>query len=49
MDPKQRSLLNVSIEDAVLAEREVSILMGESTHTRKIWINDHIDFEINDN
>lgn len=48
MNPETRQLLCVSIQDAALAERRVSVLMGEGTNTRKIWINENIDFELND-
>lgn len=46
MDPENRKLIQVSIEDAALTERRVSILMGEDASKRKEWINDNVDFEL---
>jgi topoisomerase-4 subunit B len=34
----------VSIEDAVLAERRVSELMGDNASVRKIWIDNNVEF-----
>lgn len=48
MNPETRQLIRVSLENAVQAERRVTVLMGESTNTRKIWINDNIDFSLED-
>lgn len=48
MNPQTRQLIRVSLENAVQAERRVTVLMGESTNTRKIWINDNIDFSLED-
>lgn len=48
MNPETRQLVRVSLENAVQAERRVTVLMGESTNTRKIWINDNIDFSLED-
>lgn len=44
MDPKTRQLIKVSLENAVEAERRVTTLMSEGTNTRKIWINENVDF-----
>ncbi len=46
MDPENRQLIQVSIEDAALTERRVSILMGEDSNKRKEWITDNVDFEL---
>ena len=46
MNPDTRQLIQVSIEDAALTERRVSILMGEDSSKRKEWINDNVDFEL---
>ncbi|WP_027119497.1 DNA topoisomerase IV subunit B [[Mycoplasma] testudinis] len=48
MDPKTRQLVRVSLENAVEAERRVTVLMGEGTNTRKIWINENVDFSMED-
>lgn len=45
MDPETRQLIKVSIEDAALTERRVSILMGDDSSKRKEWITDNVDFD----
>ena len=49
MDPLKRSLIKVSINDAALAEKRVSVLMGDKVEPRKEWINENVDFSIQDN
>ena len=49
MDPKTRSLIKVSITDIALAEKRVSILMGDKVEPRKEWIEENIDFSLQDN
>ncbi|MEB3101344.1 DNA topoisomerase IV subunit B [Ferviditalea candida] len=44
MDPEQRTLLRVQIEDAAKAERRVSTLMGDKVDPRKRWIIENVDF-----
>jgi topoisomerase-4 subunit B len=44
MDPEQRKLYKVQIEDATKAERRVSTLMGDKVDPRKRWIIDNVDF-----
>ncbi|QMT98265.1 DNA topoisomerase IV subunit B [Mycoplasma tullyi] len=46
MDPAKRQLIQVSIQNAVQAERKVSILMGDDASIRKNWINENVDFSI---
>ena len=46
MDPETRQLIQVSIEDAALTERRVSVLMGDDSSKRKDWITDNVDFEM---
>ncbi len=41
MDPEHRTLLKVSIEDAIQAERMFSILMGEEVEPRREFIEKH--------
>ncbi len=48
MDPASRSLIRVGINDGVLAERRVSVLMGEKAEPRKRWIEDNISFTLED-
>ena len=49
MDPKTRSLIKVSINDALLAEKRVSVLMGDKVDPRKDWIEENIEFSLEDN
>ncbi|MCL2403466.1 MAG: DNA topoisomerase (ATP-hydrolyzing) subunit B [Coriobacteriia bacterium] len=41
MDPKKRTLLQVSIEEAMLAEQTVTDLMGDQVEPRKEFIQNH--------
>ena len=49
MNPEKRSLIKVSITDAALAEKRVSVLMGDKVEPRKEWINENVDFTLEDN
>ena len=49
MDPDKRSLIKVKITDAFLAEKRVSILMGDNVEPRKEWIEENVDFTLEDN
>ena len=49
MDPKNRSLVKVSITDAALAEKRVSVLMGDAVEPRKNWIEENVIFSLEDN
>ena len=46
MDPAKRTLIQVSIEDAALCERRISVLMGNNAEVRRKWIDDNIDFTL---
>jgi len=48
MDPSKRSLIKVNIEDAMLAEKRVSVLMGDKVDPRKEWIEENVDFTLED-
>ncbi|KKB26771.1 Topoisomerase IV subunit B [Mycoplasmopsis meleagridis] len=48
MNPKTRTLIQVKIEDAALAERRVSTLMGDNVEPRKEWINSNVEFTMED-
>ncbi len=48
MDPAKRSLIKVTIEDAMLAEKRVSVLMGDKVDPRKEWIEENVDFTLED-
>ena len=48
MNPDNRSMIKVSIQDAALAEKRVSILMGDKVEPRKEWINENVEFSLED-
>lgn len=48
MDPKTRNLIKVNINDASLAEKRVSVLMGDVVESRKEWINENVEFSLED-
>lgn len=48
MDPSARNLIKVSINDAALAEKRVSVLMGDKVEPRKEWIEENIEFSLED-
>ena len=48
MDPASRTLIQVSIEDGILAERRVSTLMGDKADLRRKWIEENISFTLED-
>ena len=49
MNPETRSLIKVSIKDAYLAEKRVSVLMGDKVEPRKEWIEENVEFTLEDN
>ncbi|MBR4830282.1 MAG: DNA topoisomerase IV subunit B [Bacilli bacterium] len=48
MDPATRTLIRVNLTDAVLAEKRVSVLMGEKVEPRKVWIEENVEFSLED-
>ncbi len=48
MAPETRNLIKVNITDAALAEKRVSVLMGDVVEPRKDWINENVDFSLED-
>lgn len=48
MNPDTRSLIRVTIEDAVLVEKRVSVLMGDAVDPRKEWIEENVIFSLED-
>ncbi len=48
MAPETRNLIKVNITDAALAEKRVSVLMGDSVEPRKEWINENVNFTLED-
>ena len=47
MDPANRSLMRVTLEDAAEAEKMISILMGDDIESRKKYIIENADFNKN--
>ena len=48
MNPEERKLIKVNITDAALAEKRVSVLMGDSVSPRKTWIEENVVFSLED-
>lgn len=48
LNPETRTLIQVTIEDAMTAEKMVSVLMGDKVEPRRDWIESHVDFSISD-
>ena len=48
MDPENRTLIQVTIEDAAEAERMITTLMGDNIDERKAYINEHANFDRED-
>ena len=44
MNPEQRALMQVTIDDAAEAEKLVSVLMGDAVELRREYIIEHADF-----
>ncbi|MGY5338709.1 DNA topoisomerase IV subunit B [Levilactobacillus spicheri] len=48
MDPDKRTLIRVQIDDASLAERRVTTLMGDKVEPRRKWIENNVQFTLED-
>lgn len=48
MDPKSRSLIQVSIDDLSASDKRISTLMGDHVEPRREWIEENVDFEMTD-
>ena len=46
---RKKTPIKVSIEDAALAEKRVSVLMGDAVEPRKLWIEENVEFSLEDN
>ncbi|MFD1672260.1 DNA topoisomerase IV subunit B [Agrilactobacillus yilanensis] len=46
MNPETRTLIRVKIDDAQLAERRVTTLMGDKVAPRRRWIEDNVRFSL---
>ena len=49
MNPETRSLIRVNIQDVALAEKRVSVRMGEKVEPRKEWSEENVEFSLEDN
>ena len=48
MCPETRTLIQVTIDDAVVAEKRVSVLMGDKANLRRDWIEENVSFTLED-
>ena len=48
MNPENRRLLRVTLNDAAIAEKRIHVLMGDEVAPRKEWINENVDFTLED-
>ena len=46
MNPDSRMLIRVKIDDAALAERRVTTLMGDKVEVRRKWIEQNVKFRM---
>ena len=46
MDPTQRTLIRVKVDDAMLAEKRVTTLMGDKVEPRRKWIESNVAFNL---
>ncbi|WEV53995.1 DNA topoisomerase IV subunit B [Leuconostocaceae bacterium ESL0723] len=46
MDPASRTLIRVKIDDAVLAEKRITTLMGDKVDPRRKWIEANVEFSM---
>ncbi len=49
MDPKTRKLVKVNIDDFEETNKIIETLMGQDASLRKEWINENIEFNVEDN
>ena len=47
MDPEQRSLRRITLDDAVAADQIFTVLMGEEVEPRKQWIEKNAQYAVN--
>ena len=48
MNPETRTLIRVTIEDSARAERGITTLMGDKVEPRRKWIENNVDFGLED-
>ena len=44
LNPETRTILQVTVEDAVTAERQLRVLMGSNAEIRRAWITENVEF-----
>ena len=49
MNPKNRVMLKLTMQDAALADETFTILMGDKVEPRKEWIDENVIFTLEDN
>lgn len=49
MDPNTRTLIQVSVSDGAICDKMVTTLMGDKVEPRREWIEQSVDFSVNDN
>lgn len=48
MNPETRTLIQVTIEDAAIADKRVNVLMGDKVEPRREWIEENVQFSLED-
>jgi len=48
MDPEMRTLVRIRIDDAALAEKRVTTLMGDKVEPRRKWIESNVQFNLDE-
>ena len=46
MNPETRCLIQVKLEDAIDAESQIEILMGNDATRRRDWLETHVSFTL---
>lgn len=44
MNPDNRTLIRVTVDDGILAEKRIKLLMGDKAEPRREWIDENINF-----
>jgi topoisomerase-4 subunit B len=48
MNPETRTLIQVKLEDFDEAEGEVDLFMGDNAERRRNWLENHVQFSLED-